>query len=130
MANLTSGREHPLQMTHYMRRGITVADAGTTVEVGVLPPYAAVIRAGVVVSTVFNGGSTNTLDIGTEDDTDDFATDLALGTKGVIVADEMATADNVYNTTAKIVKAVVVSTANATTGVGTIFVEYIVNNDG
>lgn len=121
------GREYHTHQVHYLRKYFTYADAGTTFTMGTLPPGAAVIDAGVVVATVFNAGTNNRIDIGTEDDTDDFATDLSLLTKGRIVADEMATADNLYSTSAKLVKLVVdVTGTAATTGVAIAYVAYIV----
>lgn len=130
MANLTYGRELPFQATHYFRRRFTFADAGLTLDVGRLPPGAIVLRAGVLVVQAFNAGTNNQLDLGTEDDTDDFATDLALGTVGNIVADELATANNLYNADGKLVKAVVdVTGTAATTGIGIIWVEFLPNND-
>jgi hypothetical protein len=125
------GRELPFQATHFLRKAISKADATLTLDVGTLPPGAVVVRAYVVVTEAFNAGTNNRLDIGTEDDTDDFATDLALGTVGVIAADEMATANNVYNATSKKVQCVVdVTGTAATTGAGIVVVEYIPNNDG
>ena len=102
MATNTAGtvaRDFQKQMVHYLRKGFTYADDGSTLTVGVVPAGAIVIRAGVVVSTAFNAGSTNVLDIGTSGDTDGFATDLALGTIGVIVADEMATTNDAVSST-------------------------------
>lgn len=123
------GRELHTQQVHYLRKRITFAD--TVVTVGVLPPGAIVIRGGVAVQTVFNGSTTNVLDIGTSADDDGFATDLALGTVGVIVVDEMATSNDWYSTGAVTVTATYAQTGTAaTTGVGHVWVEFIANNDG
>lgn len=134
MATGTAGtvaRDFQKQMVHYLRKGFTYADDGSTLTVGVVPTGAVVIRAGVVVSVAFNAGTTNVLDIGTAADTDGFATDLALGTVGVIVADEMATTNDAGPYTADTtIQAVVDLTGTAaTTGTGTIWVEYILDND-
>lgn len=133
MANTASGREHHLQHVHYFRKRITYLDAGTTVEVGTLPPGAVVVDAYAVVTTTFNGNSTNTVDLGINGsgtDEDDFATDLALGTAGIIRADEIATANDFYSATAsRLITAGVVSTAGPGQGEAFIVVLYIPNND-
>jgi hypothetical protein len=122
-----TGQMYHTNQIHYLSKKITFADAGTTVTVGTLPPNAAVIRGGVVVTVAFNGDSSNVLDIGVTGNTDDFATDIALGTIGVIAADDMATATSAFSASARTVVAPVVSTADADAGVGYVFVEYIVH---
>lgn len=126
----TGGTNLRVPLVHYIAKDFTFADAGTTITVGVVPIGGTVIRGGVVVSTAFNGDTTNTLDIGTAADTDGFATDLALGTIGVIATNEMATTNDAgpytSNTT---IQAVVVSTASASAGVGRVWVEYILDPD-
>ena len=119
-----------MPVVHYIAKDFTFADAGTTITVGVVPIGGTVIRGGVVVSTAFNGDTTNTLDIGTAADTDGFATDLALGTIGVIATDEMATTNDAGPYTSDTtIQAVVVSTASASAGVGRVWVEYILDPD-
>lgn len=126
----TGGTNTRLPLVHYISRDFTFADAGTTITVGVVPIGGTVIRGGVVVSTAFNGDTTNTLDIGTAADTDGFATDLALGTIGVIATDEMATTNDAGPYTSDTtIQAVVVSTASASAGVGRVWVEYILDPD-
>ncbi len=125
-----SARRYHQHQIHYLAKDFTYLNDGATLSLGYVPAGATVIRAGVVVSTAFNGGSTNTLDIGTAADTDGFATDLALGTIGVIVADEMATTNDAgpYASDTEI-QCVVVSTASASAGVGRAWVEYILDPD-
>lgn len=122
----TQARAYHTHQIHYLRKKITFADAGTTVTVGKLPAGATVIRGGCVVTTAFNGDTTNTVDIGVTGNTDDFATDIALGTVGVIAADDMATATSAYAAVDIDVVAVVVSTASASAGVGYVWVEYLI----
>jgi hypothetical protein len=123
-----TGQEYHTNQVHYLSKAIVFGDDGSTLTLGKVPPYAAVIRGGVVVTTAFNAGSTNVLDIGTSDDTDGFATDLALGTVGVIVADEMATSNDSFATTERTIQCVVDLTGTAaTTGAGYVWVEYIVH---
>lgn len=127
----TDARHYHTHQTHYLYRAITFADNGLTLDMGYVPAGGYVIRAGVVVSTAFNGNSSNILDIGTSADTDGFATDLALGTIGVINADEMATTNDAGPYAADtLIQCVVVSTASATAGAGLVFVEYIVPHNG
>jgi len=122
-----AGREYTTHQVHYLRKYFTFADRGLTLEMGTMPPGHCVIDAGVVVAEAFNAGTNNRLDIGTEDDTDDFATDLALTTKGRIVADEMATADNLYSASAKKVQCVVdVTGTTPTTGIAIAYVKYLI----
>jgi hypothetical protein len=116
---------------HYLRAEISYADGtGKVYTLGAIPAGAVVIRGGVVVTTVFNAGTTNLLDIGTSSDDDGFATDLALGTIGVIVADEMATSNDTYSATADITitATLAMSGTAATTGAGVVWVEYLVKN--
>ena len=130
-----TGKQYHTDQVHFLRKAITYADDGSTVSLGWLPARATVIDAGVVVETAFDGGTTNTLDIGfrnagdgTAADTDEFATDLALGTAGRIVADEMATAGDLTFPGGAEVVGVVTSTASATAGAGTVYLTYIVDN--
>jgi hypothetical protein len=112
---------------HYMSRAFTFADDGSELELGWVPANSYVLRGGVVVKTAFDAGTTNVLDIGTAADPDGFATDLALGTIGVIVADEMATTNDAYCAAAtKIVATVDLTGTAATAGAGLAWVEYIV----
>ena len=121
------GRQHPWSMVHYLRKYFTYADAGSTLDLGTMPPGHCVIDAGIVVIEVFNAGTNNRADLGTEDDTDDFGTDLSLLTKGRIVGDELATSDNLYSTSAKKAQVVVdVTGTAATTGKAVAYVAYTV----
>lgn len=127
----TGGTNLRLPVVHVLSRDFTFADDGLTLTLGVAPIGATVIRGGVVVSTAFNAGTTNVLDIGTSDDTDGFATDLALGTIGVITADEMATTNDAGPFTADttISCSVDLTGTAATTGVGRAWVEFIIDPD-
>lgn len=131
MATGTAGSQATVYHTnqvHYFSKAFTFADDGSVLTLGKIPAGAAVIRGGVVVTTAFNAGSTNVLDIGTSADDDGFATDLALGTVGVIVADEMATSNDTYSASADVTITATVDLTGtaATTGAGIVWVEYIV----
>lgn len=135
MATGTAGstaRQYHTQQVHYLRKSFTFADDGLTLTLGKVPAGAIVINAGVVVSTAFNAGSTNVLDIGTEADPDGFATDLALGTIGRVPADELATSNDIgpYAADTTLVAVVDLTGTAATAGAGEIYVEYIPDNDG
>ena len=128
MATNTAGTDAQLYHTnqiHYLTADITYANDGESVTLGTIPAGSVVIRGGVVVSALFNGDTTNTLDIGTVADPDGFATAIALGTVGVIVADEMATTDDSYVTSDTVVTCAVTSTASATAGAGRVWIEYL-----
>ena len=122
----TNAREYQTHQIHYHAVDITLADDGLVIPLGYIPAGAMVLRGGVVVTTAFNAGSTNVLDIGTVADDDGFATDLALGTVGVIVADEMATTNDAYVTVDTLINCTVDLTGTAaTTGAGRVWIEYI-----
>lgn len=126
-----SARQYHTQQTHFFRKAISYTDNGSAVTLGKLPAGAIIINAGVVVTTAFNAGSTNVLDIGTSSDDDGLATDLALGTVGRIAADEFATSDDLYSTSEVTLTATVaLSGTAATTGAGFVYVEFIPNIDG
>lgn len=119
-----NAREYHHKMVHFLRKDFTFADDGKTLDVGTIPAGALLLKtiSGVNVSTAFNGGATNTLDIGPSTNTDLWATDLALGTAGMIPLDE---AVSQYVADETLIQAVVVSTAAATAGVGQIIIAYV-----
>ena len=125
-----NAQEYVQNMVHYLAKSISFADGATKVyTIGIVPAGAAVIRGGVVVTTAFNAGSGNVLDIGTSGDDNGFATDLALGTIGVIAADEMATTNDALSTSAQTITATLALTGTAATaGAGVVWVEYIIPN--
>lgn len=123
-----AGQTYHTNQVMYLAKTIGWADGNAKVTtLGILPPRAAVIRAGVVVTTAFNSGTLNELDIGTSGDDDGFATNLALGTIGVIVADEMATTNDAWSTSATTITCTVNLTGTqASAGAGVVWVEYII----
>ena len=124
MSNPSTARVYHTNQTHYFRKRIIFSD--TVVTLGVIPAGAIVINAGVIVTTAFNAGTTNVLDIGTSADDDGFATDLALGTIGRIAADEFATSNDLYSTSEVTLTATYAQTGTAATaGEGFVFVEFI-----
>lgn len=122
----TTARQYHTAQVHYMTKAIAYTDNGSTLNIGYVPAGAYVIRGGVVVTTAFNGDTTNTLNLGTSGDADEFGSALALGTIGVIAADEMATTNGSYCSTDTLITCAVTSTASASAGAGRVWVEYIV----
>jgi hypothetical protein len=126
----STARQYPQQMIHYLRKSITYADNGLTVDVGTIPAGALVLKplSGVAVNVAFNGDTTNTLDIGpsTDSGTNLWATILALGTIAFVPLDEVVTMLVSVDT---LVQAKVVSTASASAGSGEIIIAYIPDND-
>ena len=132
---MNDAQQYHMTVPHVLRKTVVFGDNGAGVSLGWVPPGAAVIRGGAVVTTAFNAGTSNVLDIGfrnagdgTAADTDEFATNLALGTEGVIVADEMATAGDAYFPAgAEIVATPALAGTAATAGAAVVWVEYLVN---
>lgn len=124
----TVARKFHHDLVHYLCKPI--AYTGLTTVIGKLPAGAAVIDAGIVVTTAFAGGTPQTLDIGVTGDLEDYASDIVLTTIGVIKADALATATSSYITAD--VDAVATLTAGATTsaGEGYVYVAYIMANRG
>ncbi len=116
------------QDIQYIRRDFTFADNGKVLRVGKLPANAVILKAisGVHVSTVFNAGTANTLNVGIPADDDLYGTLLALGTLGPVPLDEavsfLMTADT------EITATVVLSGTAATTGAGQIVIAYATKN--
>jgi hypothetical protein len=135
MTNKYAGQQYETSQVHYLRKKITFADVATVVSLGWVPEGASVIRGGVHVTTAFDAGA-KTLDIGFRnapggetDDPNAYATLLTLAAVGVIPADEMAAVTAVDLTKGGEITCSPVSIA-ATAGAATVWMEYIVDNDG
>lgn len=125
-------RQYSQQVVHFLRKGITYADDGKTIVIGKIPSGSVIIKpmSGVHIKTVFNGNSSNVLDIGasTDSGTNNFATQLALGTATFVPMDE-AVGDFIV-TADTTVSMLVTSTASASAGEAEVFVCYIPDTDG
>lgn len=137
MATNTAGstaRQYHEQMVHYLRKTITYADDGETIVVGTLPAGAIVLPglSAAVVTTAFDGDTTNTVDIGISGTTTKYAGALALGTKGWIELDVITEASGTSSLTTAVeeIIATVISTASAAAGSAEIVIAYIPDNDG
>lgn len=126
----TPARNDGSQSVQTITKDITYLDVDTTVTVGVLPAGAVVIGAGAVVSTAFNSGSTDILDIGTSADPDGFATDISLAAAGVIAADELASSNDVgpYASDTTIVCVPAQTGTAASAGAARVYVQFIADN--
>jgi hypothetical protein len=124
-----STRDNATNNVQALRKKITYLNDGVAVTVGKIPAGSIIIGAGVIVSTAFNAGSTNVVDIGTSLDDDGFGTDLALGTVGNIVWDELATSDDLYSASDVTITATVALTGTASTaGEARVYVLFIAPN--
>lgn len=119
------------QQIDYFRRRVTFADSGKAVLVGILPPGAIIIKSmsGVVVSTVFNAGTTNTVDIGINGTANLYGSALSLTAQNFVpvaqaVDYRVSSAGDVY-----LYATVNTSGTAATTGEAHIIVGFIPAND-
>ena len=128
----TSARQYHTAQVHYLRKQITYADYGTTVNVGVIPAGSVVIGGGVMVTTAFNSSGTDLLNVGFvggTTDADGYATLLTLAAVGFIALDELATTTNIVQSVDTTVTcAPAQSVADATAGVAEVIITYIPPN--
>ena len=132
-ANLDPPARHfAAPVVQFLRYDISfsIADA-TTLTIGTIPAGSVIIKpmSGVNVSTVFNAGTNNYLDIGasTDSGTNNFATQLSLLTANFIPLDE--TVSFFVSVETKIQALLTVSGTAATTGVGQIVIAYVEDID-
>ena len=136
--SLNSAQQYHQNMLHYLRKDFSFSDAGDTLSMGWLPAGAVVIDAGIVVSTVFNSGTSDVADLGyrnsgesgTSDDTDEWMTDADLTAAGYIDADEIdASVAELYMPNGAEAVVSYASTGTApTAGQAHAFVTYLVDN--
>lgn len=134
MATNTAGtvaRNFNKQVVHYLRKSIVFGDNGVARTVGVIPAGSLILKpdSGVHVTTAFNAGTSNTLNVGTSADDNLFGTLLALGTTTFVPLDEnvggyLVTSDTTITAT------VVLSGTAASAGAGEVVICYIPDNDG
>jgi hypothetical protein len=89
MTTYPPARQYPAQLVHYLRKSLAYTDSAAVV-VGTIPAGALILKpaSGVHVTTAFNAGTTNVIDVGTTADDDLFGTDLAAGTATFVPLDE------------------------------------------
>jgi hypothetical protein len=139
MATGTAGtvaRQFHTQQVHYIRKGIVFGDNGVAKVIGTIPAGSQILNtiSGVFVTTAFNAGTSNVLDIGTTANDDLYGTDIALGTKAFVALDEAATATDVNtwyvaaDTTFTCTPALAGTAATA--GAAEVVIAYLPDNDG
>jgi len=112
---------------------IVFAANGTTTTIATLPANSQIFQIAVDVTTAFNAGTTNTVDLGDGSTADKFADALALGSLGrVLATSDVSQVTNLIDIGASDVN--VVATYNQTgsaadAGAATITVLYIQNNN-
>ena len=132
--SIYDGKQYHTDQVHYLRQTVTFSDG--TVSLGWLPKGAVVIDAAAVVTTAFNSGTNNNLNIGfrnagdgTADDTDEFMSAVAVGSAGKKDADELATAADLhFPEGAELVAVTALTGTAATAGSAEVFVAYLVDN--
>lgn len=122
----TTARKFHHDLVHYVTKPIVYTTLSYTI--GKLPKGAAVIDAGVVITTGFAGGTPQTLDIGTSGDGDGFASALVITSAGLKAADELATSDDLYMSADTDVTATLSAGATPSAGAGYVYVGYIIAN--
>lgn len=126
-------RDRGEQLVHYLRRDFTYADAGLVLTVGAIPAGSQILNliSGVFVSTAFNFGTNNRIDIGTTANDDLYGTDMSLASVAFVALDESASATDVnafYVSSDTTITATPDLTGTAgTAGVGRIIIAYIPN---
>jgi hypothetical protein len=133
MATNTAGtvaRQFQQQLVHYLRKGITFANAGTAVEVGTIPAGALIMAptSGWAVTTVFvsTAGGVPVLDIGTTTTADLYATDLSSTGLRFLPLDEGVNFTVSADTK---IMATLGSSGTVTAGAAEIVIAYIPDND-
>lgn len=119
-------RELHTQQIHYIRKRVNYNDAsiGTGVVMGTLPAGAMIVSQNVRVSTAFNAGTTNALNVGTAAAGTQVFTDAATaGARSPTIANLSFAADqDIYVTYAQ-------TGTVASAGVADIVIGYAPNND-
>lgn len=125
-----SARDNGTNSVQYLRKRITYLNRGTAITVGKLPPGSIVVGGGFQIVTAFNGSGTDTVDIGTTDDADAFATIMDVSASGTYLAlDELATTND-YSDTAEVTVTVTYNdqNSNSTAGEGVVVIMFVTKN--
>ena len=126
-----TARQFHSQQVHFLRKGFTYSDNGTTLTVGTIPAGSVIIKpmSGVHVATVFNAGTNNFMDVGTTATADLFGTDLSLLTATFVPLDE-AIGGYVVASDTTVTMLLQLSGTAATTGAGELIICYVPDIDG
>ena len=127
----TTPRVYHQQMVHFLRKSITFADDGTAVAVGSIPAGSLVHKpmSGVHVTTAFNAGTNNFLDVGPTTNDDLWGTDLSLVTTTFVPLDE-AVGTYLCTVDTDIIATVDLTGTAATAGAAEVVICYIPDTDG
>jgi hypothetical protein len=125
----TTARQYDTQQVHYLRKSIAYTDHGLTLTIGTIPAGALVLKAlsGVHVTTAFNAGGADTLDIGpsTDSGTDLWATALDMSATTFVPMDEnvslLVSVDTIVQCD--------VTSSGSSAGAGEVIICYIPDND-
>jgi len=119
------------QNVQYLYKDFTFnSTTAVALTLGVIPAGGWIINAGILVSEAFNFGTNNRADLGTSADDDGLGTDLALGTVGQIVWDELATSNDMgpYTSPTTITVTPDITGTAGTTGAARAWVAYCTQN--
>lgn len=127
----TVARELSTQAVHFLRKSISYTDNGTALTVGVIPAGSLILRpmSGVHVTTAFNAGTNNFIDIGTSADDDLYGTDLS-GTATTFVPLDEAVGTFLVSSDTTVTVTVGLTGTSATAGAGEVIICYIPDIDG
>ena len=128
---MARGIQYHTDQTHFMRKDLKWNEitSGSAVNIDYLPAGAVVVGASAVVVTAFNSATSDVLDIGTSGDGDGFATDLDISAVGLKAADELATSNDLYASTATLLTATWTGAGTApTAGHVVVIVEFMPDN--
>lgn len=117
-----------LPAVHFLRTAITFEDNGVQKTIGVIPAGSLVLKAmsGLHITTVFNAGTNNFIDMGISSNDDLFGTDLSGTTATFVPLDEAVGTFYCADETTLTVTVGLTGTA-ATTGAAVAFICYIPN---
>ena len=126
----TAARQLPIQAVHFLRKGITFADRGVNLTVGIIPAGSLILApiSGVHVLTAFNGGGTDLVDIGTAGTPEQFGANLDVSSTGVKVVAVSANMRVSVDTT--IIASYADANGDASTGDAEIVIAYVPDIDG
>lgn len=101
--SVNDAQKYHTNQVHFLRTAVTFSNAGETVSLGWVGAGTTISGGAATVSTAFDSGTSDTIDIGfrnagdgTSDDPDSYATLLDVTSVGRKSVDELATSAGVY----------------------------------